>query len=449
VRVQVRDHVLAMRVRDRLGALTEREFRLLWLGQSVSGLGDAMALVALAFAVLGIAGARGASDLGFVMTAWVISRTALTLVGGVWADRLPRQWVMVGSDLTRALAQAAVAVLVVTRVARIWELVVLVVVYGAADAFFHPAETGLVPATVSAARLQQANALMGLSRNTVALIGPALSGLIVAAFGPGWVFAVDAASFLVSALFLTRLRVPAMQRGVEQASLLAELRDGWRQVITRSWVWASIVYFAVVNAATTAIFVLGPVVAVRSFGGARAWGIVGSAATAGSILGGLAAVRLKPRRLLLGGTLALATIALEPALLARPFPVVVIAAAAMVGFAGVSFNTALWYTALQEQVPEQVLSRVSAYDWMGSFVVQPAGFAVVGPLAASLGLGPTLRLSAILVAGSSAAILLVPSVRRLERVEAEPEESSKASKAGAPLPGLAEAGGHVADDGAR
>lgn len=406
------------RLRDNLGALSERQFRLLWLGQSVSGLGDAMALLALPFAVLSITGS--ATGIGLVMIAWVVSRTALTLLGGVWADRVSRRSLMLASDLVRALTQAAAAALLVTGQARLAHLIVLALVFGAADAFFNPAQTGLVPATVSAGRLQQANALIGVSRSTVALIGPGLAGVMIAALGPGWVYAVDSASFVVSALFLALLRVPAVGRAAERQHLLSDLRGGWREVAARTWVWASILYFAVVNMATTAIFVLGPLVAVRSLGGAQAWGAVGSAATAGSIAGGLAAVRLRPRRPLLAGTFAVATIALESALLARPFPLPVIAASAFIGFAGVSFDSALWYTALQQHVPERSLSRVSSYDWMGSFVFQPIGLAAAGPLAAAVGLGQTLLASAALVLTSSAAILLVPSVRQLRRVDAEP-----------------------------
>jgi MFS family permease len=405
----------AGRLRDRFGALSEREFRLLWIGQSVSGLGDAMALVALAFAVLERTGR--AADLGFLMTAWVVSRTALTLVGGVLADRMSRQSVMIGADLLRAITQGLVAALLLSGQARIWQLAVLTVLYGGAEAFFNPAQTGLIPATVTPGRLQQANALIGLARNTVALAGPAAAGLIVAALGAGWVFAVDSASFLVSAAFLARLRVPAMQQSVEGSRLLSELREGWREVASRSWVWATICYFAVMNMATTAIFVLGPLVAQQSLGGAEAWGLIGTCAAAGSIAGGLAAVRLHPRRPLLAGTVALATIGMEPILLAGPAPAALIAASAFVGFAGVSFDAALWYTALQEHVPERSISRVSAYDWMGSFLFQPIGFALVGPLAARIGVGQVLWLSAGMVLASSLAVVLVPGVRRLGRTK--------------------------------
>ena len=319
----------SVRLREGLGPLNERDFRMLWIGQSVSGLGDSMALIGLAFGVLKISGS--VSDLGIVMAFWVTSRCGLTLVAGVWADRLKRQWIMVSSDLARAAAQAAIAALLLTGAARIWQVIVLTCCYGAADSFFGPAQTGLVPATVSAGRLQQANALLELSRNTAAVAGPGLAGLIVAAAGPGAAFAADSASFLVSAAFLSVMRVPPMKRDAEQPSFLAELRQGWAEVASRTWVWVTIAYFAIMNVATSALFVLGPLVALRSLGGARAWGLVGSAATIGSVAGGLAALRIKPRRPLLAGTIALAAICIEPAFLARPLPLWLITVAAVAG----------------------------------------------------------------------------------------------------------------------
>jgi MFS family permease len=403
--------VRSVRLRERLGPLSERDFRMLWIGQSVSGLGDSMALIGLAFGVLKIS--HSASDLGVVMAVWVTSRCGLTLVAGVWADRLKRQWIMVGSDLARGAAQAAIAVLLLTGAARIWQVIVLTCFYGAADSFFGPAQTGLVPATVSAGRLQQANALLELSRNTAAVAGPGLAGLIVAAAGPGAAFAADSASFFVSAVVLSMLRVPIMKQPAEQPSFLAELRQGWAEVASRTWVWVTIAYFAIMNVATSALFVLGPVVALRSLGGARAWGLVGSAATIGSVAGGLAALRIKPSRPLLAGTIALAAISLEPAFLARPLPLWLIMAAAVAGFAGVSFDTALWLTALQEHVPEQSLSRVSSYDWLGSFAFQPLGYLAAGSLAIAVGVGRTLLGSAVLILASSVVVALVPDIRRL------------------------------------
>jgi MFS family permease len=143
-----------------------------------------------------------------VLSAAFVSRVVLLLVGGVVADRLPRQSVMLGADLLRTVSQGLAAALLITGHARVWELVVLIALFGAGDAFFAPASTGLIPETVRADRLQQANALMSLSRSMALVVGPTISGLLVAGVGPGWVFAIDAATFAVSSTSLARLRRP-------------------------------------------------------------------------------------------------------------------------------------------------------------------------------------------------------------------------------------------------
>jgi len=192
-------------LRERAGALSERPFRLLWLGQTTSAIGDVMVGVALAFAVFEIGG--GAAQLGLVLASLTVGRMAFVLVGGVWADRLPRRLVMLSCDAIRAVVQAFVAVALLNGAAEIWMLAVTSFVFGAASAFFLPAATGLVPQTISAGRLQQANALLALSRSSVQVVGPAVSGLIVVAAEPGWVFAIDALSFVASAAFLSVLPI--------------------------------------------------------------------------------------------------------------------------------------------------------------------------------------------------------------------------------------------------
>src|SRR5881397_3749706 len=183
-----------------MGALREREFRLLWIGQLLSNAGTSLVLVALTFAVLDLSPAKdtglgGAPDLGLVLAALVIPNLALALVGGVWADRLPRQRVMLGSDLVRGTAQTCAAMLLVSGRAELWHLLVFAAAYGSANAFFAPAANGLVPEVVSPERLQQANALMTISRRATTVLGPVLSGFLVATIGPGWVFGIDGISF--------------------------------------------------------------------------------------------------------------------------------------------------------------------------------------------------------------------------------------------------------------
>jgi MFS family permease len=400
-----------MAVAARLGVLEDREFRLLWLGQATSALGSSLVSVALAFAVLELTGS--ASTLGLVLATAFASRVVFLLLGGVVADRLPRQSVMFAADLLRTVSQGLVAVLLVTGHARVWQLVALFALFGAGDAFFSPASTGLVPETVQAEHLQQANALMSISRSVAFVAGPTISGLLVAGIGPGWVFAIDSATFAVSSISLGLLSLPRQVDGTRRTRLLAELRGGWLEVKSRSWVWMTILRFSVSNLAITPLFVLGPLVAEESLGGATAWGLIGTAGGIGAVLGDAAALRLRPGRPLLAGGLAVSLWALEPALLARPFPATVIAVAAAVGFGASGFSNAVWFTALQERIPREALSRVSSYDWLGSIALQPAGFALAGPLAAVIGVPATLLASAAVQASACVAVSLTPSVRDL------------------------------------
>src|SRR5450756_1549210 len=204
----------------RLGLLRIRAFRNVFLAQSISVFGDGITPVALTFAVLGLTGS--ATDLGLVLAAQSLPLAALALVGGVWADRLPRAALMVASDLVRAAVQIAGATLLLAGVAQVWQLAILAAVHGAAEAFFRPAAGAIMPQLVPAERLQQANALMGLSDNFGWMVGPAVAGTLVA---------------VISAAFLAALRVPAIARSEAAKSFVVELRDGWHEVKSRTWLW--------------------------------------------------------------------------------------------------------------------------------------------------------------------------------------------------------------------
>jgi MFS family permease len=372
-----------------------------------------MVLVAVPFAALQIGGSPTA--VGLVFAAGLTPRIALTLVGGVWADRLPRQHVMIAADVVRSVGQAAGAFVLLTGYAELWQLALIAAIHGSGAAFFTPAASGFIPETVSAPRLQQANALIGISRNVFAVVGPALAGVLIHAYGPGWAYAIDALTFALSASFLVRL--PAGVPLTVRKKFMADLVEGWREVTARSWVWASILYFAVWNFATAAFFVLGPVVSDRELGGARDWGLILSGGAIGSVIGSLLALRFRPRRPLFTGYLLISVAALQPILLVRPFPVLVIAAAGVIAWVTLAFTVTLWQTALQERIPREALSRVVSYDWLGSLVLMPLGFAVAGPLANGIGIDATLWLAAALLFVSSVAVALVPGVRRITRLD--------------------------------
>ena len=404
--------------RSKLGPLRERSFRLLFFGRTTSFIGNAFANVALAFAVLDLTGSR--ADLGFVLAARMLPQVLFLLVGGIWADRLPRHRVMVFSNVVSGLSQGTIAVLLLTGEAEIWHVAVLAAVNGLSTAFFFPAATGIVPQTVSRGMLQQANAILRLGQNASWIGGAALGGLVVAATSPGIGIAVDAASFLIAALLLAMIRLPATLR-MEGSNFLGELKEGWREFSSRTWLWVIVIQFGFVNAVLLGVEgVLGPAVAKEHLGGAAAWGLILTAQSLGLVAGGLLLLRLRPRRLLFAGTIGfLLTIPFMLGL-AGPLPVVaLIALAAIAGIGNETFGI-MWDTTMQQEIPQEKLSRVYSYDALGSFVLIPLGVAIVGPVSEVLGTRETILGAAAISLTATLAVLLVHDVRTIERKGAEP-----------------------------
>lgn len=398
---------------ESVAALRERPFRLLWLAQSTSAIGDAMTGVALTFAVLGTSGS--ATDLGIVLGAFTVSHAVFILVGGVWSDRLPRRLVMLAADLVRAAVQGTLAVLLISGTAELWHFVAIAFVTGAAESFFSPASIGLIPQTISPERLQQANGLIALTRSGSWIFAPALSGVLVAAFGAGWVFAIDAATFLGSALFLALLRVP-LPPPPERQSFLADLAHGWREVRSRQWVWASLVAFGIGNMAWGAFAVLGPVVAERDFDGPTTWGLLSAAGGIGGVLGGVLVLRWRPRRPLLTSHLVILVFGVQLGAFAVPLPVPALLTLSFLGVLAVVLANTLWETVLQAKVPRASLSRVSSYDYAVSFIFMPIGYAIWGPLADAIGIRATLLLAGGILVATKLVVLLSPEIRRMGAV---------------------------------
>jgi MFS family permease len=421
-----------MREGGLFGALRERRFRLLWLGQATSTLGDGLVPVALAFAVIETLDGSP-TDLGIVLAAQTLPLVAFVLAGGVWADRLPRQMVMLVSDVVRGIVQATIAVLLLSGHAQLWHLVVLVAIYGTAQAFFQPAATGLVPATISPERLQQANALLGLSRSLAFVVGPAVAGVVAAVTNPGSVFVVDAATFAVSATSLALLRLSRARREGERQSFVADLKGGWHELVTHTWLWVIVAWAATFLGIVVAPWMtLGPVVAKQSLGGAAAWGMIAAGWGAGTVAGGLIALRWKPVRPMLACTLLVLLIAPAVALLALRAPAPAIAAAQALGGVGMGVFGAVWQTTLQQHVPEEALSRVSAWDWMGSFLFLPLGLIAAGPVSDLVGISTTLWFAVAWAILSTLGVLLVPSVRNLRRLDEPDREDVLAILPGEP-----------------
>ena len=245
----------------------EPNFARYLVANTVSTLGSGMSTVALAFAVLDMG---GVTDLGIVLLAREIPLVIFVLLGGVFADRLPRRTILVSTDLVKALAQALTAALFFSGGADLLTVVVLQVVFGTAGAFSGPATTGLVREIAADEKLQEANAILSLSRSILYIAGPAIGALIVAAGSPALALALDALSFLVSAVFTFSMRLPGLVRMVT-ASLLDDLRGGWHEFVQRRWAVAMVLSFGLFQLTYfPALNVLGPSVAQTELGGPAA-----------------------------------------------------------------------------------------------------------------------------------------------------------------------------------
>ena len=399
-----------MRLPRSLDVLRERSFARYLAAVTVSTLGSGMAMVALAFAVLEFG---GAVDLGIVLLAREIPIVILLLLGGVFADRLPRRTILVGSDLVKGAAQVATAILLFSGTANVWNVALLQAVFGVAAAFSRPATIGLVREAVSDARLQEANALLGLASSVLSIAGPAIGALIVAAGSPAWAIAIDSVTFLASAAFTASMRLAPTVR-IATASILADLRDGWREFVARSWAVAMVVSFGLFQLTYfPALLVLGPLVAKQELGGAAAWGTILAVESLGAVVGGLFALRLKVKRPLVASQLLVIPAGLLLAALAVPLPLIAMAVVSFAVGIGFALGNTLWITALQRNVPEHALSRISSFDWFGSVALNPIGYALIGPIAAAIGTPETLVVAAVLNIGVCVSVLLVPSVRHI------------------------------------
>jgi MFS family permease len=370
--------------RGALSPLRERNFRWYFYSRFVNTLGNMMAGVALAFAVLDIT--DSATALGQVLAAHTIPMVLFLLWGGVIADRLPRVLIIQVSNVVSGVTQAAIAVLVIAGAADLPTVIALSVVHGLMSAMSFPAMTGVLPQLVPREELQKANALLSLVRGGLTVIGPSVSALLVVTVGAGWALFIDALMWLLAGGLLLGMRVPPRSRPSEpRAGTLAELREGWDYFRRTTWLWLVVLAFCALNAIHAgAISTLGPVIARETIG-EQGWGFVLSAESAGLLLMTLVMLRVRLERPLLLGILAI-SLAGVPMILLGVYPHVGLAAAAMLlAGAGVEVFNLGWSLAMQENVDESMLSRASSYDALGSFVAMPLGQLAAGPLGAAFG----------------------------------------------------------------
>jgi MFS family permease len=402
----------------------EPQYRLLFTGQVLSIIGDRVTAIVLPFAVLSIGGHVG--DVAIVSAAQFLPFAILALPAGVWADRLDRKKILITSDAVRFVCQLTAATLLLTGNATITLIVVIAAVYGAADAFFAPTFTGLLPGTVAPVNLQPANALIGLSYSTGSVAGPVLAAGLVAASGPGGALLFDAATFAISVICLVPLRPRTVREGqgenaagASSQRFLRSLHDGWSEVRNRSWVLAFLGGMASYHAIVLpAIFVLGPVLMHNEYGGAKDWAIITAGFGIGSILGDILLLHWRPRFALRVAALMLMGASCQAAFIGSGLSVWIIAGLEVLGGVCVTATFTLWETSLQEHVPGQVLSRVSSYDYLTSTGLIPLGNLLCGGAVVAIGLHHSLFTMSALGIAAALAVVSVPAVRHLPRATA-------------------------------
>ena len=398
----------------------EPQYRLLFGSQVLSVLGDRVTSVALPFAVLSVGG--GVRDVALTSTAQFQPFVVLAVPAGVWADRWERKRILIGSDVVRLVTQTVAAVLLLSGNAEVVHLAVLAAVFGAADAFFAPAFSGLLPTTVEPGNLQPANALRGLTFSLANVAGPVVAGVLIGyAGGPGAALVFDAATFLVSVVLLLPLRPRVVDRATAEeqaapASFRAALREGWHEVRSRTWVMGYLGGFSVYHAMVLpAIFVVGPVLMHDHYDGARSWALVTALFGIGNIAGDVLLLLWRPAYALRVGALMLVGSSCQAAIIGSHLPVWGIGLLELLTGICVTGMFTLWETSLGEHIPPRSLSRVSSYDYLSSTGMIPLGNVVVGALAALLGIYPALVVMTVVGIGAALVVVSIPSVRHLPR----------------------------------
>jgi MFS family permease len=403
--------MLARALVRRFPVLAFRDFRLLLAERLLAPAAFGFSLVGVSFAVLYATGST--AQLSYVLAAQIAPSLIFTLAGGVVADRMPPQRVIVAANLMIALGEGAFGVLVLTGHPQLWQMIVLEAITGTGMAIFYPASQALLPRVVPARLLQQASALSRMAMNAGQMGGAVVAGVCVAAFGPGWALAACGIGMIGTIPPLLRISAVAVERA-HHSGMLKDLRDGWTEFRSHTWLWAIVAQFGVILMAWYgAVQVLGPVVAKSHLGGPAAWGAITAAESVGLIVGGLVSLRFTPRRPMLFVVLIGGAIAISPLSLAMLWPLPVICVASFGLGITMEIMMVQWTVALARKISPERLARVSSYDALGSVMAMPAGALVAGPLAAVIGVPVTQYGAAALIIVATALALIPRDVRAM------------------------------------
>jgi MFS family permease len=412
----------------RFPVLGYRDFVLLLADRLLAPAAFAFSLVGVSFAVLQVTGST--ADLSYVLAAQIAPALVFTLIGGVIADRIPPQLVIIAGNVMIAAGEGTFGILVLTGHPRLWQMLLLEGVTGTGMAIFYPASQALLPRLVPAGLLQQASAVSRLAMNGGQMAGASAAGLCVAAFGPGWALAVCGVGMLVSVPLLLSIQAAGAARA-QRTGILRDLRDGWSEFRSHTWLWVIVAQFGVVLMAWYGAFqVLGPVVAKAHLGGPAAWGAITAAESVGLIVGGLVSLRFTPRRPMLFVVVIGAAIALAPLSLAMLWPLPLVCCASLALGITVEIMMVQWTVAMARNIPPGKLARVSSYDLLGSVMAMPVGALIAGPLAGAIGVSATQYGAAALILVASALALIPRDVRTTRAGRDQPPDRDEGQPPG-------------------
>lgn len=428
----------------RFPVLGRRDFLLLLADRLIAPGAMAFSLVGVSFAVLDAGGTP--ADLSYVLAAQIAPCLVFCLVGGVIADRIAPQRVIAASNLLVALGEGTFGVLVLTGRPQLWQMILLEVVTGSGIALFYPASQALLPVLVPPEELQQASALSRLAMNMAMMTGAAVAGVVVAAVGPGWALTICGAGVTATVPMLLSIRAGTARAPSAATSMLRELRDGWSEFRSHTWLWVIVAQYCVVMLAWFGGFeVLGPVVAKEHLGGPAAWGAVMAAESVGLVAGGLLSLWRSPRRPMLAVAGIGVVLALTPLALAMLWPLPLVCLVAFVVGTATEYMMVVWTVAMARNIRPDALARVSGYDGLGSMMATPVGALIAGPAATRFGVRQTQYAAAGLIAAVSAVAMLPRDIRTrtdsrpitaedVAAAEAEAEAGPAAVAAAGPVP---------------
>ena len=390
-------------------------FTALATSRFISNVGNGISPVALAFGVLALPGATG-KDLSIVMAARMFPMIALMLFGGVIGDRFKRNRIVGGADIMGSSFATVSAVSLIVNHSSVILLALMGALFGILNALWWPAMSGVLPEILPKEKLQHGNAVVSMTTNIGYVVGALTGGILVTAFGSGWALLVDAISFLIAGLIVWNLDLPTITRE-NKNTVFHDLKSGWKEFSSRSWVVTIVVAFALINTAYESLLqVLGPLNFSKMENGPQFWSFNLAALTAGMLTGSVISLKMHFGRPLLFAMLIISATAIWDFSLALKTPLWFSLVCAFLAGIAVDIYMVIWNTSLQTHIPEESYSRVVAYDAFGSFGLSPVGIAIAGPLAQLFGVSNMILVTGATTLIAALAALLIKSVRDLKPV---------------------------------